>query len=642
MTNKINDKYIRDFFGIDDSPEGDEELAEIVEKLIRVKFENGEDICTIDGEPDGMFFLESGTAIVLGRDGAQLNIMHEGQYFGEYAVLAKQKRMSTVRSLGRTVCYKMETEDVMKILLKHPNIYGELMKRVYSQVSRKHSQVLALSGMRKGILQHPSNVAPMSKRQMLVQYGCLALIYLLAAVFIPKDTVAPVFILPLLLMLVYVLITKRTLESLIVGGILAALLYYRTGLSASYADAIMETMASPDNVFTVLVMALMGGMVTLIEASGGVTAFKKFAESNAKDENGVLLTSFGIMTLTLIDDGLNMLCASSATVSVAKEKRVVREKLGLLYSMLPTVLSSFFPLSLWGIFVIGTLNLSIRENVVGMFARSIPFNFFSLLVLLAMLMLCTGRLPKIRQLKEAEIRVKNGGTLWPAGSEKYLSVTEPEMWGKMSNVMLPIAALAVTSLGVRSFFAGGFIVDSAVGLTATLLFMFLLYCAQGLLTPEQFMEHLITGIANSALPIVMYLLTMCFSSLLEQLYLNSYFESMIGFFKGFVPILPAMTFLIATVLTIALGSSWAMYAIIFPIALKMAFTVGLNPALVIGAVAGAGIAGEKLCIFTADALNVGTAVGCGPGAIMKIRVSYSAVLTGIAAVMYLIAGVIIR
>ena len=640
MTGKINAKYIKDFFGIDDSPEGEAELAEITEKLKKIRFENGQDICTIDGDPDGMFFLESGTALVLGRDGEQLNIMHEGQYFGEYAVLAKQKRMSTVRSLGRTICYKMETDDVMKILQKHPNIYGELMKRVYGQVSRKHSQVLALSGMRKGILQHPSNMAPMTKTQMLIQYGCLALIYILSTVFIPKNTVAPVFALPLLLMLVYVMVTKRTIESLIVSGILGALLLYRTGLSASYADALMETMSSPDNVFTVLVMALMGGVVTLIEASGGVTAFKKFAESNAKDEKTVMLTSFGIMSMTLVDDGLNMLCASNATAGVAKEKRVAREKLSLLYSMLPTVLSSFFPLSLWGIFVIGTLNLSVRENVVGMFCTSIPFNFFSIIVVPVMLLLCTGRLPLNRQLKNAEERVKNGGTLWPAGSEKYLSMNEPEMWGKMSNVMIPIAFLAVASLTIRSVFSKGFIVDSAVGLIATLMFMFIFYCAQELMAPEQFVEHMITGIANSALPIIMYLLTMCFSSLLEGLYLDSYFEDMMEVFQGFAPVIPVIVFLASVVLTIALGSSWAMYAIAFPITLKLAMTVGLNPALCIGAVAGAGIAGEKLCIFTADAMNVGTAVGCSPEAVRKVRVFYSLVITGIAAVLYLIAGVV--
>ena len=640
MTEKINSKYIRDFFGIEESPEGDKELETITEKMIKVKYENGEDICTIDDDPDGMFFLESGTAVVLGRDGEQLNIMHEGQYFGEYAVLAGQKRLSTVRSLGKTICYRLNTDDVMKILQQHPNVYGELMKRVYGQVSRKHSQVLALSRMRKGILQYPSNMAPMSKKHMAVQYGILALIYILTAIFIPEDTTAPVFAFPLLMMLVYVLVTKRTIESLIVSGMLGALILYRTGLSASYTEALIDTMSDRDNVFTVLVMALMGSVVTLIESSGGVTAFKKFAEKHAKSEKDIMLTSFGIMSMTLIDDGLNMLCASSATAGVAKEKKIAREKLGLLYSMLPTVLSSFFPLSLWGIFVIGTLNLSVKENTVLMFCRSIPFNFFSLITVPAMLLLCTGHLPRNRYLKRAEERVKGGGTLWPSGSEKYLSMTEPETWGKMINVMLPIAVLAVTSLLIGSIYSGGFIVDSAVGLVATLIFMFIQYCAQGLTSPEQFIEHMITGIANSALPIILYLLTMCFSSLLESLYLNSYFEDVIEVFDGVVPILPAMIFLICVVLTVALGSSWSMYAVAFPIVLKLAVSVGLNPALCIGAVTGAGIAGEKNCIFTAEALDVGTAIGCNPEAVRKIRVSYSLVLTAISAGMYLIAGYI--
>ena len=35
-------------------------------------------------EPDGMYFLESGTAVVLDREGEQINVLREGQYFGEY------------------------------------------------------------------------------------------------------------------------------------------------------------------------------------------------------------------------------------------------------------------------------------------------------------------------------------------------------------------------------------------------------------------------------------------------------------------------------------------------------------------------------------------------------------------------------
>ncbi|MCR5499767.1 MAG: cyclic nucleotide-binding domain-containing protein [Acetatifactor sp.] len=639
---RIDDTFIKDFFQIGDAEEDKKEIEEIKSKMQRLQFENGKDICVIDGEPDCMFFLESGTAIVLSREGEQINIMHEGQYFGEYGVLSKQKRLSTVRSLGRTIVYRLDADDMMNILAKHPEVYGELMKRVYGQVSGKHSQILALSGMRKGILQHPKNETPLSKRRMVIQYGILALIYVLCWILIPKNANAPVFLAPLALMLVYVLITKRTVESLIVSSMLAALLVFRNGISASFSDAMIETMMCFDNAWTVFVMALMGSVVQLIEASGAVTAFKKMADSKVKSQRGMMLAAYGIMAATCIDDGLNMACAANSTNGVAKEQALPREKTSLLFSLLPTVLSSFIPISLWGIFVIGTLTASIKEDTLVIFCKSIPFNFFSILVVIAMLFYCFGKLPMTERLKNAEKRVKDGGTLWPDGSEKYLSLNEPEMWGKIMNIMLPIAVLAASSIVIRSIIAKNFMVDSAVGLVTTLVFMFLLYCWQGLMTPEQFVEHLVVGIANSTLPILLYLLTMCFSTLLSALQLTEYFSDTVEALGRFGPIFPMVMFVAAMFLTVALGSSWSMYAIVFPIAIQFAPLLGVNMALCIGAIAGAGIAGEKNCMFTADSMNVGTAIGCSPRIVRKVRMKYSFTLTVVTAALYLLAGFIFR
>ncbi len=347
MSERINDKYIRNFFDIEDTEEGKKVLAGIKAGLKKLVFKNNEDICTVDTDGDGMFFIESGTVLVLDAEDTQINILHAGQYFGEYAVLSGEKRLSTVRSKGRTVVYKMESDDLLGFLYEHPDIYGKFMKRDYSQLSTKHSQVVALTGMRKGILTHPDNSRPLSKKQMLIQYGSLFLVYMAAVFLVPQDTKAPVFLLPLLTMIVYVLITKRTIESLVASGILAAILVYRAGLFAGYADSLMDTMGAPDNVFTVLVMALMGGMIELIVSCGGVTAFEKTAARFSKTPRSIFLTSLGIMAITSVDDGLNMMTASYASYNPAKKTGVVREKLALFYSMLPTVLSSFFPLSLW-------------------------------------------------------------------------------------------------------------------------------------------------------------------------------------------------------------------------------------------------------------------------------------------------------
>lgn len=635
---QISDAYLREFFGIGDDEEGQAELAELKPRLERLQFRHREDIITIDSEADGLYFLESGTAVVLDRDGEQINVLREGQYFGEYAVLAGGRRLSTVRSLGRTVVYRLANEDVMAVLRRHPGTYGDLMKRVYGQVSRKHSQLLALSRMQRGILQNPRNKTPVTPLRLLVQYGLLALVFVLSYFLVPGDSAAPVFLLPLVVMTVHVILTRRTVESLAVAGMLGALLLFRRGLSASYADALMEAMASPDNVFTVLVMALMGSVVTLIEASGAVTAFKKLADSRIHSPRGTRLATVGILAITAIDDCLNMLCASSSLRSVSDEQRIPREDSAFLLSFLPTVLCSFLPFSLWGIFVIGTLGTGGSGSAAALFCRSIPFNFFSILAVLALLAFCFGLLPRGKILREAKKRVEEGGALWPEGSERYLSQDETDIWGRIVNLLLPVLVLAVTSLGVRSLHSGSLVLDSACGLVATLIFMFFLYCAQGLMSPEQFVEHLVTGVQSMALPIILYLMTMCFSTLLDQHAMGAYFDEALELVSPMTHLMPAALFLLSTLFTMLLGSSWAMYAIAFPIAAHMAAALGISLPLCVGAVCAAGIAGEKNCIFTSDSLSVGNAVGCDPRVILRLRMKFSILLTAVSLALYLAAG----
>ena len=640
MKKKINQNYIASFFGLGSGEKDLAELAEIESKLTKVFFENDRDICTIGSEADGMYFIESGSVVVLDGDGNQINVLHVGQYFGEYAVLSGQPRLSTVRSHGRCVLYRMESADLLEFLSGHPNIYGELMKRVYAQLTGKHSQILSLSGTRRGVLSHPANSGPLSKKQMILQYGFIFAVYLFALFFAPAGRTVPLFVIPGVFMLIYVLLSKRTLESLIASGILAAILVYRTGVFTGYADSIMDTMMQRDNVYTVLVMALMGGMINLIVAAGGVTAFEKKFGKYCKDQKGIFLTSFFIMLITGIDDCLNMITASYTVYTPAKEKGIVREKTALFFSMLPTVLCSFIPLSLWGIFVTGTLYATVRENAMPLFVRSIVFNFYSIAVVIGMILFALGKLPAVKQLKAAQKRYEETSEIYPKGSEKYLSSHDTEVWGRISNVILPIIVLAVSSLTFRSIIGKSFITDSAVGLFATLAFMFLLYGFRKTLTPEQFMQHLTEGIADSTIPVLLYLLTINFSSLLDALGLHTYLAGVITTFRSVSVFLPAITFVLSMFLTVALGSSWSMYAIIFPIVIGLASHLSIDPALMVGAVAAAGIAGEKNCAFTADALNVGTAVGIDPDAVKAIRIRYSAAFTVIAAIAYLIAGII--
>lgn len=639
---KTADGFIREFFSIGDTPEEEKEMDEIRACLKRVHFNDKEDICRINDDADGLYFLESGTAAVLDSNGDQINLLHRGQYFGEYAVLFGEKRLSTVRSVGKTVLLRLDTDDVLKFFRRRPKLYGDMVKKLYKQLTGKHRQILTLSRMRKGILQHPDNLKPMSPRKLALQYGALFLPFVFFLLFPVPLSDVPVFVLPIIYLLASILLTKRTVGSLIFSCMFSAVLLFRSGVAAGFTDALMETMGAPDNVFTVLVMALMGGIVALIEASGAVTAFSKLADKYADSRKNVFLFSIGVMAITAVDDGLNVLCAASATEPSAQRAGIPRESYSLPFSILPTVLCSFFPLSLWGIFVFGTLNVSAGENSIKLLLQSIPFNFYSILAVIAMLLFATGKLPPAVGLKKAEDRVKNGGDLWPAGSEPYLIHDKPEVWGKPRNVLLPILFLAIASLTVRSLYMGRLTLDSAAGLVAAVLFMLPLYCGQRLMTPEQFTEILLRGFADTTLAIVLYLLTICFSTLLTQLSLDSWFEHAASFFGEAAPLFPAALFLLCYLMTILLGSSWAVYAISFPIVLKLAAALGANSALCIGAVCAAGIAGEHSCLFTAGALTVGSLIGCVPDAVRDVRIKWSVMLSFASLLLYTIAGILAR
>ena len=115
-----------------------------------------------------------------------------------------------------------------------------------------------------------------------------------------------------------------------------------------------------------------------------------------------------------------------------------------------------------------------------------------------------------------------------------------------------------------------------------------------------------------------------------------------AFIGPFTPLIPAMLFLVFTLLTVALGSSWAMYAIAFPIAVHIAGAVGINVPLCIGAVCAAGIAGEKNCLFSSDSTSVGEAIGCDPSVVLSIRLTYSIIFTLITLLLYIAAGFLLR
>lgn len=148
-------KLIKNFFKLENTPKDKAMAKKLQAALVREEYANGELICKKGEKAKAMFFIESGKVEIIGTNNQVLNELAQGAYFGEYAVLTGDKRLSSVRSKGGTVVYRLKSKDVFLGIRYKPAAYGDLIKQLYGQISSKHTKLLTLSSSRRGLVRDP-------------------------------------------------------------------------------------------------------------------------------------------------------------------------------------------------------------------------------------------------------------------------------------------------------------------------------------------------------------------------------------------------------------------------------------------------------------------------------------------------------
>ncbi|MCL2440672.1 MAG: cyclic nucleotide-binding domain-containing protein [Treponema sp.] len=633
--------FIKNFFKLNDSPEDEVMLKRLESALVQKEYANNEVIFSIGEDADAMYFIESGKVEVLGTDDEPLNEIEEGNYFGEYAVLTGNKRLSTIRSKGGVLVYRLNTKDVLEGAKYNSSIYGDLIKRLYGQIAQKHTKLMNISSNRRGIVRDSKNQKKKSLKELIIHYSIILALFLLILLIPAGVTPTPIYILlPIIFLIVNITITKRTMESIVFGCLLALFILGKYGYSYGFYDKIFKILTTGYTMKISLILVLLGSLIKLLSCSGGVNALRRITMERIKSKRGSLLTSLMIIIIVFIDDYLSLFITSTCFVPINDKKRVPREMSAFLMGMPTVAVNTLVPLSIWGVFIVGIINISIgSETGTAVFYQSIPYNFVSILVLVLAFLAAMGKLPLVGALKSAHERTEKGGDLWPEKSEQYFSHDEVCTRGNVINLFLPIAVLLVTSVVSGTLAEGSFSINIGYGLIATLMFMFVFYIFQRLMTPEEFFDNIISGAEHMFGTIILMIIMICFSKSLEELGLINWLTSVMGVFSNFM-LLPVVLFLLFTVICYLLGYSWGMYAFALPIAIQLAAAADGNIALCIGAVIAAGVAGDGLSNFQSDNEHFAHAIGCEPMALVKARFPYFVFITVFAALLYLTAGIL--
>ena len=127
----------------------------------------------------------------------------------------------------------------------------------------------------------------------------------------------------ILFIIVGAISTKKCVEFLIAGSLVAALIMYKGSFITQWCTLIQTALS--DNVWIIVVCGLFGSLIALLQAAKGSLGFAKLVDKLCNTEKKTLLTTFVLGILIFVDDYLNVLSIGVCMKGVFDKKKIIVE-----------------------------------------------------------------------------------------------------------------------------------------------------------------------------------------------------------------------------------------------------------------------------------------------------------------------------
>ena len=372
---------------------------------------------------------------------------------------------------------------------------------------------------------------------------------------------------------------------------------------AGSVDGTIAVITDPGTASVLLFTFIIGALIALVEANGGVRGFVDWVEQRRWVTNGrraqVLAWIIGIVIF--IESNITVLVAGSICRPLFDRFKVSREKLAYVIDSTSAPVCILIPFNAWGAYILGLLlTLGIADPVATLVA-SIPLNFYALFALaLAGYSAFTNL--SLGPMKKAQARTEAGKLHWDhaAGLADPDEIAPPPPDGVVRrpiNMILPIACM-VGMMPLAMFITGDGDLMSGSGSTSVLWAVltgvavaWILSLAQKIMNLEELSIVSIKGASALTGMAAVLLLAVTLGAVTQQLGTGEYVAGVVGD-RVPLPVLLPLLFLTAAGIAFATGSSWGTFAIMLPIAIPIAVALGTPVAPFVAASLSGGIFGD--------------------------------------------------
>lgn len=410
-------------------------------------------------------------------------------------------------------------------------------------------------------------------------------------------------LIPAILMLVLVLLTRKVLLSLGAGIIVGALMLQNFNILETMKEVgvafqnifyHVEDGFQVGNLYLLLFLLLLGIITAFMTASGGSKAFGDWAIQKVKSRRGAQLVPSFLGILIFIDDYFNSLAVGQVARPVTDRHKVSRAKLAYFIDSTSAPITVITPISSWGAYIIGTLGAIFIANDVTTyqpleaFVKMIPMNMYAFAAILLVFLVAIFNI-NVGPMKKHETRAIKTGELYDeakgniAGDLKTtISVHEH---GKIMHLIIPIGVL-VTGTIIAMLWTGYLGTEGQ----ATILSLFentnvnLSLFTGGLLAVivasilYGFQKHPKTdffsiykeGIRSMLPAIYILILAWMIGTIIDRLDTGVYLAELVEKAAISPNYLALLLFIVAGFMALATGTSWGTFGIMLPIAAQIA------------------------------------------------------------------------
>lgn len=482
-------------------------------------------------------------------------------------------------------------------------------------------------------------------------------------------------LIPPLLAIAMVILTKRVLLSLGTGIVSAALLLAQFNI----IDTLKITFESFKNIFVedggvntwnvyiILFLLVLGVVTAFISITGGSRAFGEWAMKRVKTRAGAQMVGAVLGVIIFIDDYFNALAVGQISRPITDRQRVSRAKLAYIIDSTSAPICVISPVSSWGAYIIALLVPIIAAHGIteytafSAFIQMIPLNFY-VWAALPIVFIIALRNINLRQMKVHEERaIKTGEVIdssRPAPGELKEDLPSSKK-GTIGDLIWPILALVVGTVGsmlwtgysategeatILKIFentdvAKSLILGGLFGLVVTLLLFFRhVFVLKGV-SSKAFPIGLQEGV-KSMLPAV-YILIFAWSivDLIGQLETGLYLAGVVQKINLNIAFLPAILFVISGIMAFATGTSWGTFGVLLPIAAEIAAATDISILLtVMAAVLAGAVFGDHCSPISDTTILSSTGAGCNHIDHVTTQLPYALISAGIAFVGFLLIG----